>query len=195
MEEEDAKPWWEREIQTEEEQEQHDLEQAIWRFRKYLRNRFGSAKKAWTVLERARQPIGQSLDSEVRVARLADTLHIAEIRIALSRLGIKLPSVTGYAKVKDLIALIDGNSSKHLSFLELMGDEEKDPSLAADKPQADRETWQASVQQPRWAINWEVGLFDKEMRERVISCDIRQYNKTQRTSQSFIENRETSLSG
>lgn len=178
--------FWEREIKTEEEQEQHDMEQALWRFRKYLRNRFGSAEKAWEVLETANRQSGRGA---VETARLADTLSIVEIRVALSRLGIKLPSVTGYAKVKDLIGLIDRNSSKHLSFGELMGDEETDPSLRADIPVSDRETWQADIQQPRWAINWEVGYFDKEMRERVISCDILQYHKlhSQKAKAEFLK--------
>lgn len=163
--------FWERPIETEEDQEQHDVEQAVWRFRKYLRNRFGSAKEAWAALYMARKPIGATMEREASV-HMADTLSIAEIKVALSRLGIKLPSVTGYAKMRDLVALIDRDNSKHFSYKELMGDEEEDPTLKPEyRERDDHRTWQNDENQ-QWHINWERGYFDKDMREHVISCDV-----------------------
>lgn len=167
---EDEVPFWERVILTAEDDEKREIDQAIWRFRKYLRNRFGSAQEAWNALEGARKTVGGAEEMDEGV-RQEGTLSIAEVKIALSRLGIKLPFITGFNKVKVLLNAIDKNNTRVLTYTELMGDEETDRSLLADPPPKEKETWQTDLRQPRWLTPWETGFFDKEMLESLVTRD------------------------
>jgi hypothetical protein len=168
----DEVPFWERDFKhlSQEEETKYELDQAVWRFRKYLRNRFGSAQKAWAALEGARTTVDGDKNN-VTTTRMADTLSISEIKIALSRVGIKLPHVTAFDKIKQLFNSMDLGNTGYLTYKELLGDEEKDLSLLADPPPAAREPWQNDLEQPRWMQNWETGYFDKDMLECIVSRD------------------------
>merc|ERR1740130_1140819 len=74
--------------------------------------------------------------------------------------------------MKQLLSAIDKNQTHVLTYIELMGDEEKDRNLLADPPPPSKESWETDMRQPRWHMNWEVGYFDDDLLECAISGDV-----------------------
>lgn len=165
----DAVPFWERKRGTRRQEEKYELSKAIWLLRKHLRVKYGSAEKAWGELEDAcRKPVGAANDAtSYKAARLADTLSLSELYSGLSRLGIKIPSVTGYWQVKKLLRELDKDGTNHLTFIEFMGDDNVDRTLSQDPP-GERDAY---AHMPRWARSWEQGYFDKDMLDHLICRD------------------------
>jgi len=142
--------------------------EAIWRLRKYLRKRYGNARKAWAALENACMCV-TGVEEDIIVPRMADTLKHEDITVGLSRMGIRLPAVAGYGNVRKILNTIDKDQSGYMTMKEFLGDEEADPSLAVNTPPPEKESWQVSLKQPRWhgRTRLDGGMFDDKLRKTV----------------------------
>lgn len=158
-------------------EKQAELEEALWRLRKYFRQRFGSSEKAWQALLESSRSISDAQDR--KAIRLGRTLTIAELKIALSRLNVKLGHITGFDKARTLFLAVDSNETGQISFEELMGDD-SDPSLRQLPPPPMRQPWESTLMHPkRWDGQISSGLFDKDTPAHIVNRDIFRPSKPQ----------------
>lgn len=164
------------------------VRQAIWRLRKYLRRRFGGPSSAWDALEAAARTVNKH-DPFV-MPRMEKTLTTAEVKIGLSRLGIKLPAVAGYSKIRDLLNAIDEDRSGYITYEELLGDDDADPSLVYHAPPPKREAWKLDVERPKWngEMRLDSGMFDHTLRQTVCQRDVH-FEKRPQTFKPMVRSR------
>lgn len=126
--------------------------------------RFGSKEKAWEALEAASMSLsGMARGKEE--PRMAGTLKNRDIMMAFSRLGIKLPYVCGYGRMKELMKEIDGDGSGYTTRDELLG-ADNDPSLKWMKhPPPGSYTKPPGGDRPEWVASKGLvgGMFHKHM--------------------------------
>lgn len=120
------------------------VDDAVDRLRDYFVERFGSARRAFTALQRAGR------DPNKAGVQCGDVISTMELRNAMRRLGVNWPAVAGFGNMHKILNAFDLNKSGTMSLEDLMGFHLESSSSSSDDNSEGEEEEESDPEELTW---------------------------------------------